>query len=71
MMRDAEALGLSMDEMGASGMACAERREGKDASLRRIARAIITAQAKEMRQMNAWRKRWYGATSPSGGVPRS
>ena len=99
MMRDAEALGLSMDEMGMSmdmdeldgakpfdrefidmmithhrgaiRMARAERRKGKDASLRRIARTIITAQAKEIRQMNAWRKQWYGATSPSDGVPRS
>jgi uncharacterized protein (DUF305 family) len=55
---------------GAIRMARAGRAKGKDASLRKIARAIITAQAKEIRQMNAWRTQWYGATSPSGGVPR-
>jgi uncharacterized protein (DUF305 family) len=98
MMRDAETLGLTMDEMGMSmdmdmldgakpfdrefidmmithhqgaiRMARAERAKGKDAHLRQIARAIITAQANEIRQMNAWRKLWYGATSPSGGVPK-
>ena len=97
MMRDADTLGLSMDEMGmdmdmkeldganpfdrefidmmvmhhqgAIRMARAERRNGRDAQLRRIARSIVLAQAKEIRQMNAWRKQWYGAPSPSGGVP--
>jgi uncharacterized protein (DUF305 family) len=52
-------------------MARAERAKGKDAQLKGIAAAIITAQSKEIRQMNAWRKQWYGATSPSGGVPKS
>jgi uncharacterized protein (DUF305 family) len=56
---------------GAIRMARAERAKGKDAHLRQIGAAIITAQSKEIRQMNAWRKRWYGATSPSGGVPKS
>jgi uncharacterized protein (DUF305 family) len=56
---------------GAIRMARAERARGRDASLRRIARAIVVAQAKEIRQMNTWRKQWYGATSPSGGVPKS
>jgi uncharacterized protein (DUF305 family) len=55
---------------GAIRMARAERAEGRHPRLRRIARAIITDQAKEIRQMNAWRKAWYGATSPAGGVPR-
>jgi uncharacterized protein (DUF305 family) len=99
MMRDAEALGLSMDDMGMSmdmdeldgakpfdrafidmmithhrgaiRMARAERRTGKDAHLRKIARAIIAAQAAEIRQMNTWRKQWYGVTSPSGGEPKN
>jgi uncharacterized protein (DUF305 family) len=99
MMRDAETLGLSMDEMGMSmdmdeldganpfdrefidmmithhrgaiRMARAERTRGKDPQLRKIAKAIIAAQSEEIRQMNAWRKQWYGATSPSGGVPRA
>jgi uncharacterized protein (DUF305 family) len=97
MMRDAETLGLSMDEMGMSmdmdeldgakpfdrefidmmithhrgaiRMARAERKRGRDVHLRKIAKAIITAQSAEIREMNAWRKEWYGATSPSGGVP--
>jgi uncharacterized protein (DUF305 family) len=99
MIRDADTLGLSMDEMGMSmdmgkldgakpfdrkfidmmiehhqgaiRMARVERSKSADAHLRRIARAIVVAQAKEIRRMNAWRKRWYGATSPSGGVPTS
>jgi hypothetical protein len=56
---------------GAIRMARAERRRGKDAHLRKIARAIIRAQSAEIREMNAWRKQWYGATSPSGGVPNA
>jgi uncharacterized protein (DUF305 family) len=55
---------------GAIRMARAERVKGSHARLRRIARAIITGQAKEIRQMNTWRKAWYGATSPAGGVPK-
>jgi uncharacterized protein (DUF305 family) len=55
---------------GAIRMARAERANGHNARLRKIARAIITDQAKEIRQMNAWRKAWYGATSPAGGVPK-
>jgi len=98
MMRDAETLGMSMDEMGmdmdmdeletaqpfdrafidmmimhhqgAIRMARAERARGRDAQLRRIARVIVVAQAKEIRQLKAWRKAWYGSTSPSAGVPK-
>jgi uncharacterized protein (DUF305 family) len=55
---------------GAIRMARAERAKGRHARLRRIARAIITDQAREIRQMNAWRKAWYGAKSPAGGVPK-
>jgi len=99
MMKDADALGLDMDEMGMSmdmdeldgakpfdrafidamiphhqgaiRMARAEIAKGKQRKLRRIARAIVKAQAKEIRQMNAWRTAWYGAASPAGGVPKS
>jgi uncharacterized protein (DUF305 family) len=46
---------------GAIRMARAERRKGKNASLRRIARAIVTAQTTEIREMSAWRKQWYGS----------
>lgn len=55
---------------GAIRMARVELKRGKDAQLREIARAIVKAQAKEIRQMNAWRTVWYGAPSPSGGVPK-
>ncbi len=34
--------------------------EGEHPDLRRMAKAIITAQAGEIRQMRAWRERWYG-----------
>jgi uncharacterized protein (DUF305 family) len=97
MMKDAETLGLTMDEMGMSmdmneldgatpfdrafidmmithhqgaiRMARAELAKGGNAQLRAIARAIVSAQKREITQMNRWRKRWYGASSPSGGVP--
>jgi uncharacterized protein (DUF305 family) len=56
---------------GAIRMARAELAKGKSARLRSIARGIITAQAAEIRQMNSWRKAWYGKTSPAGGVPKA
>jgi uncharacterized protein (DUF305 family) len=54
---------------GAIRMARAELAKGKNTELRTIASGIITAQAKEIVQMNSWRKAWYGRTSPAGGVP--
>jgi uncharacterized protein (DUF305 family) len=77
MMRDADTRGLSMDEMGmmithhqgAIRMARAELAKGTSGQLRRLARAIVAAQKREITQMNIWRKAWYGARSPSGGVP--
>jgi uncharacterized protein (DUF305 family) len=97
MMRDAETLGLTMDEMGMSmdmsdldgakpfdkafidmmithhqgaiRMARAELDKGGSAELRAIARAIVSAQKREIAEMNRWRKQWYGGTSPSGGIP--
>jgi uncharacterized protein (DUF305 family) len=54
---------------GAIRMARAEVAKGINKSLRRLARAVIKDQAKEIRQMNAWRKAWYGGASPAGGVP--
>jgi uncharacterized protein (DUF305 family) len=99
MMRDAETLGLSMDEMGmdmdmdeldaakpfdrafidmmithhqgAIRMARAELAKGRSSQLRAIAGAIVAAQKGEIIELNRWRKVWYGATSPSGGVPPS
>ena len=55
---------------GAIRMARGELARGTDARARKIARAVVAAQAKEIRQMNAWRKAWYGKASPAGGVPR-
>ena len=97
MMRDADTLGLEMDEMGmdmdmddldgakrfdrtfidmmithhqgAIRMARAELAKGTSAQLRAIARAIVSAQKREITQMNSWRNAWYGGSSPSGGVP--
>ena len=45
---------------GAIRMARAELRKGHDAALRRIARAIVGAQQREIRDMRQWRKAWYG-----------
>jgi uncharacterized protein (DUF305 family) len=56
---------------GAIRMARAELAKGRNAKLRSIARAIVTAQAAEIRQMNSWRKAWYGKASPAGGVPKA
>jgi uncharacterized protein (DUF305 family) len=99
MMRDADTLGLTMDEMGMSmdmsdlegarpfdkafidmmithhqgaiRMARAELAKGRSSQLRAIARAIVAAQKGEIIELNRWRKVWYGATFPSGGVPPS
>jgi uncharacterized protein (DUF305 family) len=29
----------------------------------------VSAQSREIREMNRWRRQWYGAPSPAGGVP--
>lgn len=54
---------------GAIRMARAELARGRDRRLRTIARAIVRGQAAEIEQMNGWRRSWYGAPSPAGGVP--
>ena len=43
--------------------------QSDDAELRQLANDIVDAQSREIRQMNSWRKRWYGSASPAGGVP--
>lgn len=63
-----------IDEMlphhqGAIRMARAELARGTNPELRRIATAVVAAQKTEIERMNAWRKAWYGAASPKGGVP--
>jgi uncharacterized protein (DUF305 family) len=54
---------------GAIRQARAAHAKADDAELRRLATAIISAQSREIRQMNEWRTQWYGSESPSGGVP--
>jgi uncharacterized protein (DUF305 family) len=54
---------------GAIRMARAELAKGRSAKLRAIARAIVAAQKREITELNAWRKAWYGRTSPAGGIP--
>lgn len=44
---------------GAIRMARAELRRGKVGELRAMARAIVQAQTKEIRQMKEWRAAWY------------
>jgi uncharacterized protein (DUF305 family) len=56
---------------GAIRMARVELAKGTSTQLRAIARAIVAAQKREIVELNSWRKVWYGATSPSGGVPPS
>lgn len=55
---------------GAIEMARIELDKGVDAETRKLAEAIIAAQAKEIEQMNGWREDWFGAASPAGGVPK-
>ncbi len=56
---------------GAIRMARSELARGSDPKLKAIAKAIVAAQTKEIKQMNSWRAQWYGAPSPAGGVPRA
>ena len=63
-----------IDEMighhqGAIRMGRAVREQTEDEELRSLANAIVSAQSEEINRMNRWRAAWYGAPSPSGGVP--
>ena len=44
-------------------------RDTGDDEIRQLADAIVSAQSREIEQMNEWRERWYGAPSPAGDVP--
>jgi uncharacterized protein (DUF305 family) len=76
MLRDADPFDRAfIDEMvphhqGAIRMAQAVSEKTEDVELKRLAGAIIEAQAQEIRQMNRWRTQWYGSASPAGGVPK-
>ena len=50
-------------------MARMELDKGKSAETKKLAQAIIDAQAREIDDMNTWRVSWYGKLSPAGGVP--
>ena len=63
-----------IDEMvphhqGAIRMARAVIAKTKDAEVRMLAEAIVSAQTREIKEMNDWRTEWYGGPSPAGGVP--
>lgn len=62
-------IGMIPHHQGAIRMARAELGHGIEPRLRRIARAIIAAQTREIHQMNRWRTSWFGIPSPAGGVP--
>jgi uncharacterized protein (DUF305 family) len=47
---------------GAVKMAKQQLKDGAEPRLRRMAKGIITAQAKEIAQMRGWRKAWYGSS---------
>lgn len=53
---------------GAIRMARIELRRGKDPELRTIARAIVSAQAKEIKEMKRWSAAWYGPPSAAGAM---
>ena len=55
---------------GAIRMANAAMKDAKDEEVMQLAANIVEAQTTEIEQMNRWRKKWYGATSPAGGVPK-
>lgn len=54
---------------GAIAMAQIELAQGADQETKDLASTIISAQSKEIEEMNTWREQWYGSPSPSGGVP--
>lgn len=63
-----------IDEMvahhqGAIRMARAVLSETEDDETRSLAGAIVRAQSDEIRQMNDWRRAWYGDVSPAAGAP--
>lgn len=56
---------------GAITMAEYELANGSDEEAMALAEDIISAQTREIEQMNEWREQWYGAPSPEGGVPEA
>jgi uncharacterized protein (DUF305 family) len=60
---------MVLHHQGAIRMARAQLVKGQNERLRRLARQIIATQSREIRAMNAHRRRVFGAPSPAGGVP--
>jgi uncharacterized protein (DUF305 family) len=54
---------------GAILMAREELAGGTDDEAKELAEQIIAAQGSEIDQMNEWREKWFGASSPAGGIP--
>lgn len=54
---------------GAIRMARVELAKGENAEAKRLARAIIAAQTREIEAMNEHRQEEFGGPSPAGGVP--
>ena len=54
---------------GAIRMARVAVADTDDDEITQLANAIVTAQSREIADMNSWRTRWYGSASPAGGVP--
>jgi uncharacterized protein (DUF305 family) len=50
---------------GAIRMAQVELWKGESPDLKRLAGIMIAAQAREIAQMTAWRKQWFGTASPA------
>lgn len=55
---------------GAIRMAHAVMAEDPEDEIVDLADGIVQAQSKEIREMNRWRREWYGKKSPAGGVPQ-
>ncbi|MBS1895424.1 MAG: DUF305 domain-containing protein [Actinobacteria bacterium] len=53
---------------GAIAMAEAELAKGEDSRLKHLAKRIIAAQQREVREMNEWREQWYGGPVPPGAM---
>ena len=56
---------------GAVAMAKEQLAKGKNPTLRKLAEDIIAAQEREIAQLREWRKEWYGAAEPEGGMDHS
>ena len=56
---------MVLHHKGAVRMAKAELAKGENSSLQSIARKIVAAQEREIKEMNSWRTSWYGGPVPS------